>query len=130
MNHIPGQQQRDAETAFLRGDTLQLVRDVRVHHVEQGANPPRRDVAAHVLRDFARVVGLDHLTDLFLDRHQTHKLDDSRLDEVARHRRFLSHNGRRCIHTEKSPEQRMCQSSACRIHEVSSPARHRYSLDW
>ena len=73
-------------------------------------------------------MGLDHLTDLFLDGHPAQEFNDSRLDRIMRQGRLLGQSGKWCIHEEKSPEQMMCQSSACRVHEVSSPARHRDSL--
>ena len=105
VNHIPGQQQRDSETAFLHGDPLQLVRHVHIDHVEQRADLPGSDGAAQVRRDFARVMGLDHLADLLTDRHAAHEIHDPRLHRIVRQRRLLGHHGRISVHTEQSPEE-------------------------
>ena len=114
VNHIPGQQERDTQTAFLRGDSLQLVRDVYIHHIEQRAYPAGLDGGAQVRGDSARIVDLDHLTDLFLQAHLLDDLNNSRLDRVIGRKCFYSHGTRRCVHT-MDPKEEARGKSARRV---------------
>ena len=81
MNHVPPDQQRDAESALLDGNSLQFVDDVEVDLVEQRPDPALADGRAE-MPDGIGIAGIDlaHLADFLDERHLRHERGNALLD--------------------------------------------------
>ena len=70
MDHVPANEQRYTEAAFLHSDALQLVDGINIDDVNHGPDPSGAQTLTQVLGGIAVTsLHLGHLTDLLGERH-------------------------------------------------------------
>ncbi len=86
MYHVATDHQRNAETTFLNGNSLQFVDDVDIDDIKNRPDPAGAKLVMQDLRLAVSGMSLRHLSDLFGERH----LGEQRIDAPFEVMRLVS----------------------------------------